>query len=147
MRYLFFLLYIFVVLAQAKEYKAVFDCSSKDMNFVASRMILIERTLDMIENNSDTAKFAITVHGGCAPIVSKNYDELVNDEDLEYVKRSQEQLLKLMKRDVEVTVCAISLNANTIPKEDVISSVNISQNSFIDTIGYQNAGYALMIFN
>lgn len=146
MKYLFFILSILITVSQAKEYKAVFDCSSKNMQYVASRMVLVERTIDMIEKNTDTTKFAITIHGGCAPIVSKNYDELVKDEDLEHVKRSQEQLVKLANRGVEIIVCAMSLNANTIPNEDVISFAVISQNSFIETIGYQNRGYALMIF-
>ena len=147
MKYLFSLLFFSLLLLEAKEYKAVFDCSSKDMGFVSSRMILVERTMQMIEKNSDIPKFAITVHGGCAPIVSKNYDEIIlDDKELEHVKRSQEQLVKLAEKGVEIVVCAMSLNANTIPKEDVIPSVSISQNSFIDTIGYQNNGYALMTF-
>lgn len=146
MKYLFLILSIFTVVLQAQEYKAVFDCSSKDMQYVASRMVLVERTMDMIEKKSDTTTFAITIHGGCAPIVSKNYDELVKDKDLEHVKRSQNQLVKLANRGVEIVICAMSLNANTIPKEDVIPSVIISENSFIDTIGYQNRGYALMTF-
>lgn len=146
MKYLFLILSIFTFVLQAQEYKAVFNCSSKDMQYVASRMMLVERTMDMIEEKSDTTRFAITIHGGCSAIVSKNYDELVKDEDLEHVKRSQKQLIKLADRGVEIVVCAMSLNANTIPKEDVIPSVIISKNSFIDTIGYQNSGYALMTF-
>ncbi|OHE05102.1 MAG: hypothetical protein A2513_01140 [Sulfurimonas sp. RIFOXYD12_FULL_33_39] len=146
MKYLFLILSLFITILDAKEYKAVFDCSSKNMQYVASRMMLVERTMDMIEKNSDTIKFAITIHGGCAPIVSKNYDELVKDEDLEHVKRSQNQLAKLANKGVDIVVCAMSLNASTIPNEDVVSFVTISKNSFIETIGYQNMGYALMTF-
>ena len=148
MRYLFFLMFLSISLLYSKEYKAVFDCSSKDMQYVASRMFLIERTIDMIEKDSDTVKFAITIHGSCAPVVSKNYDEIILDDNrLLHVKRAQDQLVKLIeKKSVEVVVCEMSLNANTITKEDVISSVKISKNSFIDTIGYQNNGYALMTF-
>ena len=40
----------------------------------------------------------------------------------------------------------MSLNANTIEKADVVQDVKISKNSFIDTIAYQNDGYALMTF-
>ena len=147
MKYLFLILITISLSLQAKEYRAVFDCSSKDAGYVASRMFLIERTIDMIEKNSDTVKFAITIHGGCAPIVSKNYDEIIlDDKQLQHIKRSQKQLIKLVKKGVDVVVCAMSLNANTIPKEDVIPSVKISENSFIETIGYQNDGYALMTF-
>lgn len=146
MKHIFFILSIIVTL-YAQEYKAVFNCNSKDMQYVASRMILVERTMDMIEKNGDTPKFAITIHGSCAPIVSKNYDEIVLDEkDLASIDSSQKQLIKLAKRGVEIVVCAMSLNANTIDENDVIPSVKISPNSFIETISYQNNGYALMVF-
>lgn len=147
MKRLFFIFSIIVMTLQAKEYKAVFNCNANDMQYVASRMVLVERTMDMIEQKGDTPKFAITIHGGCAPIVSKNYDEIVlDDNDLSSIDLSQKQLIKLADRGVEIVVCAMSLNANTIPKEDVIESVKISPNSFLETIHYQNSGYALMVF-
>lgn len=147
MRYFFIILSTLFITANAQEYKAVFNCNAKDMQYVASRMILVERTIDMIEKNGGTTKFAVTIHGSCAPIVSKNYDEIILDEDdLASIEISQKQLIKLSERGVELVVCAMSLNANTIPKEDVIPEVKISPNSFIETIGYQNSGYALMVF-
>ncbi|MBE0513695.1 DsrE family protein [Sulfurimonas sp.] len=147
MKHLFFILSVIITALQAQEYKAVFNCNANDMQYIASRMVLVERTMDMIEKNGDIPKFAITIHGGCAPIVSKNYDEIVLDEkDLGSIELSQKQLIKLAKRGVEIVVCAMSLNANTIQKEDVIPSVKISPNSFLETISYQNNGYALMVF-
>jgi len=144
------ILLLFLTLAtmlSAQDYKAVFNCNANDMQYVASRMVLVERTMDMIEQKGNTPKFAITIHGGCAPIVSKNYDEIVlDDNDLSSIELSQKQLIKLADRGVEIVVCAMSLNANTIPKEDVIESVKISPNSFLETIHYQNSGYALMVF-
>jgi len=146
-KHIFFIFSIVVATMNAQEYKAVFNCNSKDMQYVASRMVLVERTMDMIEKNGGTSKFAITIHGGCAPIVSKNYDEIVLDEkDLASVDLSQKQLVKLAKKGVEIVVCAMSLNANTIDESNVIPSVKISPNSFIETISYQNNGYALMVF-
>ena len=134
-------------LAQAKEYKAIFDCSSKKVGYITSRVFLIERTMDMIEKNGDTVKFAITIHGSCAAITSVNFDEIVEDDEVELMQKAQTQLKRLAtKKDVKVTVCAMSLNANNIEKEDVVPFVNVSANSYIDTIGYQNDGYALMIF-
>ncbi|TKI68760.1 hypothetical protein FCU45_10135 [Sulfurimonas crateris] len=147
MKRLFFILSVIITSIQAEEYKAVFNCNANDMQYVASRMVLVERTMDMIEEKGDTPKFAVTIHGGCAPIVSKNYDEIILDEkDLSSIELSQKQLIKLADRGVEIVVCAMSLNANTIPKEDVIESVKISPNSFLETIHYQNSGYALMVF-
>ena len=146
MKYIFLLLLILST-AQAQEYKAVFDCSSKNVGYVASRMFLIERTMNMIEKKGDTVKFALTIHGSCAAIVSINFDELVEENEVETMQQAQKQLKRLSeKKDVEVIVCAMSLNANAIEDEDVVPFVKIVENSFIDTIGYQNDGYALMTF-
>ncbi|MDA7817119.1 DsrE family protein [Sulfurimonas sp.] len=146
MKYIFLLLLVLST-SQAKDYKAVFDCSSKSANFIFSRMMLIERTMNMIQEDGDTTTFALTIHGGCAPIISKNFDEVVEDDDLELTQKSQEQIIRLAeKKGVDITVCAISLNTNNIEEEDVLPFVKISKNSFIDTIGYQNDGYALMTF-
>ena len=63
------------------------------------------------------------------------------------IKKAQNQLKRLAtKKGVKVIVCAMSLNAKTIEEEDVLPFVEISKNSFIDTIAYQNDGYALMTF-
>ena len=133
--------------AQAKEYKAIFDCSSKNVGYITSRMFLIERTMDMIEKNGNSVKFAITIHGSCAAITSVNFDEIVEDNEVELMQKAQSQLKKLaIQKNVKVTVCAMSLNANNIETDDVVEFVNISANSYIDTIGYQNDGYALMAF-
>jgi len=40
----------------------------------------------------------------------------------------------------------MSLENNGLEQADVLPFVRISPNSFIDTIGYQNNGYALMTF-
>ena len=49
-------------------------------------------------------------------------------------------------KKVGIIVCAISLHANAIDKTEVLPFIQISKNSFIDTIGLQNQGYALMTF-
>ena len=148
MKYILIILLSLTAFVQAKEYKAVYDCSSKNSGYIASRMFLIERTMDMIIKKGDSVKFAITIHGDCAPIVSKNIDEItMDDNELENLEKARTQLERLAtKKSVDVIVCAMSLNGNNIEEEDVISSVSISENSFIDTIAYQNDGFALMTF-
>ena len=144
--------YIFLVIGlmsfiQAQEYKSVFDCSSDNARFVMTRMNLIERTMDMIEKDGDTANFVITLHGGCVPMVSDVYDEIVPDEEMPYIKMAQESIRRLaQEKKVKIIVCAMSLNAHAIEKKEVLPFINISKNSFIDTIYFQNKGYALMTF-
>ncbi len=131
----------------AETYKAVFDCSSDNASYIKSRMWLIGKTIDMIEKKGDKADFVLTLHGKCVPMVSKLYDEVVDDEDEADIKQAQSYLKTLaQKRGVKVIACAMSLEFNDIAPKEVLPFVKISPNSFIDTIHYQNSGYALMTF-
>ena len=143
-----FLIYILLsAIVYAKEYKVVFDCSSGDASYVKSRMWLVGKTIDMIEEQGDTAKVALTLHGSCVAMVANDYDMIVPDEDVQNIKQSQEYLKELAKRkNVRIIACAMSLSHNAIDKTDVLPFVKISKNSFLDTIRYQNDGYALMRF-
>ncbi len=135
------------VTGQAKEYKAVFDCSSNNANYIKSRMWLVGKTIDMIEKRGDKATVAITLHGGCVQMVSQDYEMITPDEDIKNIQKAQNYLILLSKRkNVKVIACAMSLSANAIEKSDVLPFVEVTPNSFIDTIGYQNDGYALMTF-
>jgi len=141
------MLLLFVSVLNAKEYKVIYDCSSSEASFVKSRMWLIGKTIDMMRENGDSSKVVLTLHGGCIPMVSEDYDMLVPDKDIESIKQAQEYLISLSKREnVKIIVCAMSLNAKSIPKKEVLPFIDISPNSFLDTIKYQNEGYALMSF-
>ncbi|NOR57085.1 MAG: hypothetical protein GQ474_01010 [Sulfurimonas sp.] len=147
MKYIFILFFMLFGTLQAGEYKAVFDCSSGDAHYIKTRMWLIDKTMTMIEKRGDKANFAITLHGSCVPMISKEFDFIVPDKDLEDTQKAHDYLKDLaLKRGVKVIVCAMSLASNAIDKKDVVDFVEISANSFIDTIGYQNDGYALMTF-
>ncbi len=147
MRQIVLLLLLSFGALQAQEYKAVFDCSSSDAHYIKSRMWLVGKTIDMIEKKGEKATVAITLHGGCVAMVSQDYDMIVADEDMQEIKKAQEYLVALSKRkNVEIVVCAMSLASNAIDHQDVLPFVAIAENSFINTIGYQNRGYALMTF-
>lgn len=136
-----------ISILQAKEYKVVYDCSSSDANYVKSRMWLVGKTMDIIEEQGDTNQVVLTLHGGCVPMVSKLYDEIVPDEDVQSIKQAQDYLKSLSKRkNVRIIACAMSLSANAIDKKEVLPFIQIVKNSFIETIYYQNLGYALMTF-
>jgi len=85
-----YLLILIVALGtvQAEEYKAMFDCSSSDASYIKSRMWLVGKTLDMIEKKGDKADFVITLHGGCVAMVSKVYNEIVDEEDEKTIKKA-----------------------------------------------------------
>ena len=147
MKYIFILFFMLFGTLQAGEYKAVFDCSSGDAQYIKTRMWLVDKTMTMIEKRGDKATFAITLHGSCVPMISKEFDFIVPDKDVEDTQKAHDYLKHLaLKRGVKVVVCAMSLASNAIARKDVVDFVEISPNSFIDTIGLQNDGYALMTF-
>lgn len=143
----YIILLVLVVNLYAKEYKAVFDCSSSDAYYIKTRMLLINKTISMIEEKGDKANFVITLHGSCVPMISKNYEEIVDDDDLADIKLAQKYITDLAtSKQVKVIACAMSLKANMIQKKEVLNFVKVSKNSFIDTIEYQNNGFGLMTF-
>lgn len=134
-------------LLHAQEYKVVFDCSSSDAHYIKSRMWLVGKTIDMIEKRGDKVDVALTLHGGCVPVVSEDYDMLVADEDVAEIQKAQAYLVGLSQRDnVKIIACEMSLVSNAIEKKEVLKFVTITPNSFLDTIAYQNSGYAIMTF-
>ena len=143
------LLLFFVVMTslQAKEYKVIYDCSSSDASYIKSRMWLVGKTVDMMQEDNDTSRVVLTLHGGCVAMVSKDYEMIVPDEDIKNIKKAQEYLTSLSKRkNIKIIACAMSLASNAIEKNEVLPFVQISKNSFLDTIKYQNEGYAIMTF-
>ena len=147
MKKIILMVFLALGLVQAQEFKVVFDCSSSDAHFIKSRMWLVGKTIDMIEKRGDKVDVALTLHGGCVPMVSIDYDMLVADEDVADIQQAQAYLVGLSQRDnVKIIACEMSLASNTIEKKDVLKFVTISPNSFIDTIAYQNSGYAIMTF-
>jgi len=144
MKKVLFTLTLLASILNADLYKAVFDCASSNSRYIVSRMMLIQKTKDMIQKSGDSVDFALTIHGGCVAMVSQNYEYIVPDDEIKYIKKAQETLRELNKENVKITVCAMSLAANAIDQEDVLEFVHISKNSYIDTIKYQNSGYALM---
>ncbi len=134
-------------LLQAKENKVIYDCSSSDAGYIKSRMWLVGKTIDMMKEQGDSSKVVLTLHGGCVSMVSEDYDMITPDEDIDKIQKAQEYLTSLSKREnVKIIVCAMSLSSNGIEKKEVLPFVKISKNSFLDTIKYQNDGYAIMTF-
>ena len=146
-KFILLMLLFFVSVLSAKEYKVIYDCSSSEASYIKSRMWLIGKTIDMTRENGDSSKVVLTLHGDCVSMVSEDYDMLVPDEDVKDIEQAQEYLISLSKRkNVKIIVCAMSLNRKTIQKKEVLPFINISKNSFLDTIKYQNEGYAIMTF-
>ncbi len=142
-----FLFFLLALNVWAKEYKVVFDCSSKNMGYLKSRMWLIGKTIDMFKENGDTLKAVLTMHGQCTKLASEDIEIYVDGKEKKKALQAQSYLRKLLKsKKVKAYVCAMSLDANSIDQDSILPNIKISKNSFIETIKYQNEGYAIMTF-
>ncbi|MFT7879815.1 MAG: DsrE family protein [Sulfurimonas sp.] len=50
------------------------------------------------------------------------------------------------RKNVKVIACSMSLQSNDIDEDDLLPFVEVSDNSFVETIKYQNEGFSLMTF-
>lgn len=127
--------------------KAVFDCTSGDMRYVAGRIKLIGATAGDIAKLGQTPKFVLTVHSGCVPLMVSHPEDYMEEGGAELVSKAQLMLQDAMgKYDIEVRVCEIAMEAWGIGREELLTWAKTTPNSFVDTIALQNEGYALMLF-
>lgn len=126
----------------AETTKAVFDCASKDMKFVASRMFLIEESAKELKAKNTPYDFVLTVHSGCTPIVT---EEIGDDE----VKKSISQRLKKMHQEygLKIEACEIAMDRFGIEKTDLPEYIGTVRNSITRVIQLQNNGYAFIPYH
>lgn len=136
------ILFLSVLLpAEQSLQKAVFDCASGNMQFVASRIKLIEASAKEFEASKTPYEFVLTVHGNCAQIVGKANDQA-------QVKSIQIDLERLYENyNVEIEVCELAMNGWGYEKEDLLPVVDIVHNSITRVIRLQNDGYAFFPFH
>lgn len=129
------------------EYKAVFDCSSKNFDYLQSRISLIEKTVSMIQAKKDTTDFTLLIHSGCTPISAVIPENLVKPSEVGFITNIQSKLEVLHKKyKVKILLCELAMNNADMEKDEVLSFITFTPNSFIDAIGLQNRGFAMMTF-
>ena len=127
--------------AQSDTQKAVFDCASGDMKFVASRMWLIEQSAKELTSKKIPYQFVLTVHSGCTPLMDKESGE-------EAIETIQKRLHKLNHTyNVKVEACGIALERFGYGAEDLLPYVSTVQNSITRVIELQNSGYAFIPYH
>ena len=140
-------IFILMTWVFSQEYKAVFDCSSNNFNFLQSRIALIEKTASMIQKKGDTANFVLLIHSGCTPIAAMIADSMVKPKEAEYVSNIQSKLQLLHnKYKVDIRLCELAMNNAEMEKDEVLDFITFTPNSFIDAISLQNKGFAMMSF-
>lgn len=121
--------------------KAVFDCASKDLKFITSRMWLVEESAKELKASNTPYEFVVTIHSGCTQIVDKTNDK-------PQIVGIQKRLKKLVENyGVKIEACGIATRRWDIAKSDMPEYIDIVENSITRVIKLQNSGYAFIPYN
>ncbi|CAA6821549.1 MAG: Unknown protein [uncultured Sulfurovum sp.] len=138
-----FPLLAFSEVSQDKKATVVFDCSSGDKKYVASRLWLIDTSINEYVENNTPYDVVLTIHSGCTDIVSKNVAE-----DNKIMKNIQQKLEKLSKhKNISIEACQIAVDRFGIEHKDLYPFMKLVPNSITRVIQLQNDGYALIPFS
>lgn len=128
---------------EVKVQKVVFDCSSADKKYIASRLWLIDMSIQEYIANSTPYDVVLMIHSGCTDIVSKNVS---SDDNM--IKNISKTLQKISEyQNVSIEVCQIALDGLGIEHSDIHPFITHIPNSLTRVISLQNDGYAYIPFN
>ena len=124
--YLFTLVIIVSVHAQEKNYKEVFDMSSKD----TVNQQAVTREIGLIKGASPEAKLEVVVYGQGLDLVVKGHSSQ---------QAAVEQLIADNKASFKV--CAMTLKRNNLTKDQLVPGVEIVPDGIYEIISKQRDGW------
>jgi len=126
-----------------KTQNVVFDCSSANKKFVASRLWLIDLSIKEYVANNTPYNVVLTIHSGCTDIVSKN----IADDDK--MMKSIQKKLEIISQyeNVSIEACQIAVDRFGIEHHEVHPFIILVPNSITRVISLQNDGYAFIPFS
>lgn len=128
---------------EAEKQKVVFDCSSADKKYVASRLWLIDMSIKEYVENKIPYDVVVTIHSGCTDIVSTK----VKDGN-KMMKNIHKKLTKLSEpKNVSIEACQIAVDRFEIKHTDLHPFIKLVPNSITRVIKLQNDGYAFIPFS
>ena len=131
-----------VAVKEGKTQKVVFDCSSSDKKFVASRLWLIDMSIKEYIANGTPYNIVLTIHSGCTNIVSENSDD---DKTMIEIHKKLEILSKY--ENVSIEACQIAVDNLGIAHDELHPFITLVPNSITRVIFLQNDGYAFIPFS
>ncbi|SDW39869.1 hypothetical protein SAMN05444410_102206 [Hydrobacter penzbergensis] len=124
--YLFTLVIIVSVHAQEKNYKVVFDMSSKD----TVNQQAVTREIGLIKGASPEAKLEVVVYGQGLDLVVKGHSSQ---------QAAVEQLIADNKASFKV--CAMTLKRNNLTKDQLVPGVEVVPDGIYEIISKQRDGW------
>jgi intracellular sulfur oxidation DsrE/DsrF family protein len=128
---------------EVKVQNVVFDCSSANKKYVASRLWLIDTSIKEYISNGTPYNVILTIHSGCTDIVSKN----VTDDNK--MMKNIHKKLEIVSRheNVSIEACQIAVDRFGIEHHDLHPFIKLVPNSITRVISLQNDGYAFIPFS
>jgi intracellular sulfur oxidation DsrE/DsrF family protein len=125
-----------------KVQNVVFDCSSGNEKYIASRLWLIDLSIEEYKNKGIPYNAVLTIHSGCTKIVSQNVDA-----DDKMMKNIHEKLKSVAAHEnISIEACQIAVDRHKIKHSDLHPFIKLVPNSITRVISLQNDGYALIPF-
>ena len=129
--------------AVVKTQNVVFDCSSANKKFVASRLWLIDLSIKEYVANNTPYNVVLTIHSGCTDIVST---KVAADDKM--MKKIHKKLVKISAHEnVSIEACQIAVDRFGIEHKDLHPFITLVPNSITRVISLQNDGYAFIPFS
>jgi len=128
---------------ELKVQNIVFDCSSADEKFIASRLWLIDMSIKEYKTQGTPYNVVLTIHSGCTDIVSKNVD--ADDKMMKNIHKKLEIVSK--HENVSIEACQIAVDRFKIKHDDLHPFISLVPNSITRVISLQNDGYAFIPFS
>lgn len=132
-----------VVEKAVKTQNVVFDCSSADKKYVASRLWLIDMSIKEYVANGTPYNVVVTIHSGCTDIVSKKIAD--DDKMMKNVYKKLEIVSK--HENVSIEACQIAVDRFGIEHNELHPFISLVPNSITRVISLQNDGYAFIPFS
>lgn len=121
----------------------VFDCSSGDKQFIASRLWLIDITLQGYRDKKVPYNAVLTIHSGCTSIVSKEAAK-----KSKVTQKIEKMLTKLSKHpNLSIEACEIAVERFKIKNTEIHPFIKLVPNSITRVIELQNSGFAFIPFS
>ncbi|MCO4845429.1 MAG: DsrE family protein [Sulfurovum sp.] len=121
----------------------VFDCSSANKKYIATRLWLIDMSIKEYVANDTPYNVVITIHSGCTDIVSKNIAD--NDKTMKNIHKKLETISA--HENVSIEACQISVDRFGIDHNELHPFITLVPNSITRVISLQNDGYAFIPFS
>ena len=128
---------------QVKVQNVVFDCSSADKKYVASRLWLIDMSIKEYIANGTPYNVVLTIHSGCTDIVSKTVS--ADDKMMKNIHKKLEAVSNY--EHVSIEACQIAVDRFGIKHQDIHPFISLVPNSITRVISLQNDGYAFIPFS